>query len=247
MRPKSLLVGIAFTGAFACGSPAGPEPKSPQPPPTSETNGPPSPPTSPPTNTPMLTPTSPPTTTPMSPPPSTTPPSTQPTSSAPTSKGASGDERIAAVKSAMDAAEIEEARLAEQRTANARVRDFAAGLLAEHQRATERQAELMDRLAMAPVENEESARIRAEAQKDLEALKAKGGAEFDEAFLDMQVATQHKMLDRIHDELIPKIQNEALKAELVSSVPAATADVNEVYDIRRDLAAHPVQARARGQ
>jgi putative membrane protein len=147
----------------------------------------------------------------------------------------------------MDAAEIDQARLAEQRTASARVRDFAAGLLAEHQRASERQTELMGRLDMAPVESDESARIRADAQKDLEALKAKEGAEFDETFLDMQVAAQHKMLDRIHDELIPKTQNEALKAELVSSVPAATADVTEVYDIRRDLDAQPVQAQVRGQ
>jgi len=147
----------------------------------------------------------------------------------------------------MDVAEIEQARLAEQRTANSRVRDFAGGLVAEHQKATERQAELMNRLDMAPVESDESVRIRAEARKDLEALKAKDGAEFDETFLDMQVAAQHKMLDRIHDELIPKTQNEALKAELVSSVPAATAEVSEVYDIRRDLAAHPVQARVRGQ
>src|SRR5689334_17054515 len=146
MHSKLSFVGTAVLVIVGCGSPAGPEPRSPQPPPTRTYTTPPSPPAAPTTT-----------------PPTDDPPA--PGATAPTSDGRQKDERIAGVKQAIDETQVDQARLAVQRTSNARVRDFATGLITEHECAKERQSAVLDRYDMTPAESEESATIRKEAQK----------------------------------------------------------------------------------
>jgi len=149
------------------------------------------------------------------------------------------DGEVAAVRNAMHDGQIDQGRLAEQKAVNLRVRDFAATLASKHAVAKQRQAEILDRLAMKPVESPSSESVRAEDRETLESLKSVSGATFDEAFLDAEVAQQHRMLDSIGNYLIPNTQNPDLKADLVRIVPQFVVHVREVMEIRRDLAASP--------
>jgi putative membrane protein len=151
----------------------------------------------------------------------------------------SGDEEVAAVRIAMHDGQIVQGKLAEEKAVNLRVRDFASTLASRHAVAKERQAEILDRLAMKPVESASSEAVRAEAQETLESLKALSGAAFDDAFLDAEVDQQNKMLDAVGNHLIPNTQNPDLKADLVRLVPQFVVSVREVTEIRRDLAAGP--------
>lgn len=156
--------------------------------------------------------------------------------------GLSTDQQIAAVRNALHDGQIEQAGLAERKAASYRVRDFATGLAAEHAAAKERQAELLDRLRMTAVENKQSVAVRAEAHETLETLKATDGIAFDEAFLDAEVDQQNKMLDLVRNQLIPHTENSDLRADLVRLVPSCISAVDEVLEIRRDLAANPASA-----
>jgi predicted outer membrane protein len=149
------------------------------------------------------------------------------------------DPQVAAIRIAMHDGQIDQGRLAEQKALNLRVRDFAATLVSRHAVAKERHAELLHRLDMAPVESASSQAVRAEDRETLESLKAVSGGSFDEAFLDVEVEQQHRILDAIGNHLIPNTQNSDLKADLVRLVPQFVVNVREVMEIRRDLAVSP--------
>jgi len=149
------------------------------------------------------------------------------------------DEQGAAVRIAMHDGQIGQGRLAEQKAVNLRVRDFAATLASKHAVAKERQAEILDRLTMKPVESVESEAVRTEDRETLESLRAVDGASFDEAFLNVEVDQQHRMLDTVGNHLVPNTQNPELKADLVRLIPQFVVNVREVMEIRRDIAASP--------
>jgi putative membrane protein len=149
------------------------------------------------------------------------------------------DGQIAGVRKAMDESQIQQARLAEERSANSRVRDFAAELVAEHSNAKERQTELLDRFGMISIESRNSTAVEGQGARSLASLRAAKDADFDHAFLDVEVDEQQKMLDTIDHLLIPNAQNEALKAELLDLVSRVSSKVKEAFDIRRSLASTP--------
>lgn len=152
------------------------------------------------------------------------------------------DQQVAAVRVAMHDGQMDQGRLAEQRALNLRVRDFAATLVSRHAVAKERQAELLKRLDMKPVESASSEAVRAEDRETLESLKAANAASFDEVFLNVEAEQQHRILDAIGNHLIPNTQNPDLKADLVSLVPQFVVNGREVMEIRRDLAMSPEPA-----
>jgi predicted outer membrane protein len=149
------------------------------------------------------------------------------------------DQQVAAVRIAMHDGQMDQGRLAEQRALNLRVRDFAATLVSKHAVAKERHTELLHRLDMAPVESASSEAVKAEDRETLESLKSASGSSFDEVFLDVEVEQQHRILDAIGNHLIPNTRNPDLKADLVRLVPQFVVNVNEVMEIRRDLAVSP--------
>jgi putative membrane protein len=154
--------------------------------------------------------------------------------------GALSDEQVAGVRNALHDGQMEQGRLAEQKAVNERVKDFAATLASRHAVAKERQAELLDRLAMKPVESQESNAVRDDNRERLEALESTKGVAFDEAFLDAEAEEQNLMLDTIGNHLIPNTQNPDLKADLVRLVPQCVVNLREMMEIRRDIAATPV-------
>lgn len=149
------------------------------------------------------------------------------------------DEEVAAVRIALHDGQIDQGRLAEQKAVNLRVRDFGATLASKHAVAKERQAEILHRLDMTPVESDNSQAVRAEDRETLESLKTVSGGSFDDAFLDVAVDQQHRILDMVSNHLIPNTQNPDLKADLVRLVPQFVVNVREVMEIRRDLVASP--------
>lgn len=213
MHSKWLLVGFVSSALAACGGRSAPEPRSPEStPPENAAPGP----------------------TAAEPAPSSGPlvaePAPQPLS----------DEQIAAVADAANTSEIDQARLAQQKAVHARVKDFAAMMIAHHSQAKEQQAELLKRLNVAEVETQKSAAVRDEGRRTLESLEQLNGTEFDRAYIDAQVSEHQRVLDTIDDELIPNAKNPELKAALEEFRPKVEAHLSEALDIQRMLGTSPV-------
>jgi len=120
------------------------------------------------------------------------------------------DPQIAKITDAVNSAEIEQAKLAQQKSKNEKVRQFAAMMIQHHGQAKKDQAALK----LTPADSPMAQQLTAEAETTLASLKAKTGADFDRAYLEAQVEAHQKVLQALQRDLEPSAQSPALQSYL---------------------------------
>jgi putative membrane protein len=149
-------------------------------------------------------------------PPSNTPEAApEPSSASATPDGSLSDAQIATITDKVNTAEIEQARIAQTKSSDEQVRQFAQMMIEHHGQAKAQQAGLGLGTADSPLSQE----LDREAQSTLETLQAKSGAEFDRAYLQAQVDAHQKALDTIRQQLIPNAQAPELRSYLENLAP----------------------------
>jgi putative membrane protein len=125
------------------------------------------------------------------------------------------DPEIAAITDAANNAEIEQATLAQGKSRDERVQEFAALMLSHHSQAQQQQSKLNLTKAVSPI----SEQLSKDARATLIALRQKNGADFDRAYLQVQIDTHRKVLAILDGELLPNAQDARLKRYLLSIKP----------------------------
>jgi putative membrane protein len=125
------------------------------------------------------------------------------------------DEQIAAITDAANTAEIAQAKLAQAKSKDPSVKQFAAMMINHHGEAKQKQA----KLKLKPVESGVSTAMQVDADSTMNALKADSGKDFDQAYITAQVDGHQKVLDTINDKLLPNVKNADLKAYLEEIKP----------------------------
>lgn len=120
----------------------------------------------------------------------TSPPATKPARAAP--ETASSGQQYVALAGAGDLFEIESARIAGQKSQRSDVRQFAAMILADHQRSA---AELARAAARARPPLTAPGALDAQQQADLQALRTANGRVFDIVYLRQQVNAHERALN----------------------------------------------------
>jgi putative membrane protein len=100
-------------------------------------------------------------------------------------------QEYAAMASASDMFEIESARLAIEKSQNAGVKELARMLIADHEKST---ADLKTAAGKAQPAITVTPQMDAEQQGNVQALRSANGAQFDQAWLQQQVAAHEKAL-----------------------------------------------------
>lgn len=228
LHSKYWLAGIVSGLLAACGG-ENPEPQTPESPPPAETSTP-APPAAAPTDT--------------------APPAEQPSSAVPapapsdmTAQAPVGepppqpltDGQIAAITDATNTGEIEQAKLAQKKSRNARVKKFANMMIQHHSQAKEQQASLLKKLNLTAADNQKSAALTDESNRLIESLKSLEAEEFDRAYMDAQVSEHQHVLDALDNDLIPNAKNAELKASLVEFRPRVESHLSEARDIQQIL------------
>lgn len=149
-------------------------------------------------------------------PPSNTPEAAaEPSSASAAPAGSLSDAQIATITDKVNTAEIEQARIAQSKSSDEQVRQFAQMMIEHHGQAKAQQAGLGLGTADSPLSQE----LDREAQSTLDTLQAKSGAEFDRAYLQAQVDAHQKALDTIRQQLIPNAQAPELRSYLENLAP----------------------------
>jgi putative membrane protein len=120
------------------------------------------------------------------------------------------DEQIAAITEAANTTEIAQAKLAQSKSKDASIKQFAAMMISHHGEAKKKQAKLKLKLAESGV----STAMQVDADSTMNALKADSGKDFDQAYITAQVDGHQKVLDTINDKLLPNVKSADLKAYL---------------------------------
>lgn len=131
--------------------------------------------------------------------------------------------------------DIDFGKLAQSRTGNDGVRQFAATMIADHGAVNTKAAALAGRLGVTPKDNAVSQSLlqgAKEARAGMEPLK---GAAFDRAYIAREVAYHQAVLDALDGVLIPTTSNAELKQLLVDVRPAFVAHLAHAKRLRDTL------------
>jgi len=154
-----------------------------------------------------------------------------------TSVAAAGptDPQIAAIVVTANQVDIDAGKLAETRSQNQQVKDFARLMITDHTGVNQSATALVTRLHVAPESNPTSQSLQKGGDDNLAALKKLEGKAFDKAYVDHEVAYHQAVLDAVDKTLIPSAQNADLKALLVKVRPAFAAHLEHAKHLQGSL------------
>lgn len=148
---------------------------------------------------------------------------------------APNDAQIAGIVVAANSVDIEAGKLAETRSGNNQIKDFAKRMVVDHTGVNEQASALVRKLNVTPEESETSKGLKESGAKNLEKLKALNGTAFDKAYLDNEVAYHQTVIDALDTTLVPSAKNEELKALLIKVRPAFVAHRDHASQLHLSL------------
>ena len=145
------------------------------------------------------------------------------------------DPQIAAIVVAANTVDIEAGRLAQSKTKNPKVRQFAQTMITDHTAVNKSAVDLVTRLGVTPEESETSRGLTASGEQTRTRLGALSGKEFDREYIANEVAYHKLVIDAVDKTLIPNAQNAELKAALVGVRPALVAHLKHAEQLQAQL------------
>lgn len=141
------------------------------------------------------------------------------------------DQQIAQVVANVHSAEIEQARLAQKKTNNDQVRQFAAMMIQQHTQAQQQESALN----LGKEESPLSKRLSTRSQATLQELSSKQGEEFDRAYIETQIVAHQQALDTIQNELRPNAQSPELQTYLQELQPKVAEHLEHARQAQQSL------------
>ena len=161
----------------------------------------------------------------------TTPETTQTASATPS------DAEIAATVVAANDTDIENGKLALEKSKNADVKQFANEMIAAHTQLNQQGSALLTKLGVTPADNPTSTSIRTGGESSRATLKGLSGADFDKAYVNAEVDLHQSVLDQLDNTLIPSAQNAELKSLLEQARPTISAHLDHAKSLKTKLGA----------
>lgn len=146
------------------------------------------------------------------------------------------DPQIAAIVVAANTVDIEFGKLAQTKTQNEKVKQFADTMINDHTAVNKSAVALVTKLGVTPEESETSRGLTASGEKTRARLGALSGEEFDREYIANEVAYHKLVIDAVDKTLIPNAKNAELKAALVGVRPALVAHLQHAEQIQAELA-----------
>jgi putative membrane protein len=149
----------------------------------------------------------------------TSTPSTDSPTASPSPAAKLSDEQILYVLHAANIGEMEQARMAQRKAKNARVKRFAAMMLKDHGEADSKGHDVAKKVRASLSPSEPSNRLENDAKHLSAVMSNQNGADFDRSYMNAQVKEHRAVLDMIDRELLPAVTGPDVK-ELVQTVRA---------------------------
>ena len=132
------------------------------------------------------------------------------------------DPEIASVAVVANQIDINNAKIAKEKSKNPGIIKFAQTMNDDHNAVIKQAVALVTKLKVTPRDNAVSKKLLSDAEKTQRELRAKSGKGFDKAYIDNEVAYHKAVIAAINGLLIPQSQNAELKKFLQDVVPAFT-------------------------
>lgn len=145
------------------------------------------------------------------------------------------DANIAAIVVAANTIDIDNAKLAMEKSTNESVKAFAQQMVTDHTSVNEKATALAAKLNLTPKPNGTSRSLLSSTRAKRSQLAKLSGAAFDKAYLDNEISYHQAVIDMLRDKLVPGAQNPELKDLLTSVQPAFDAHLQHAKETRAAL------------
>jgi putative membrane protein len=146
------------------------------------------------------------------------------------------DAQIASIVVTANQVDVDAGKLAAASGSNPEVKAFGQQMVDQHTSVNKQASDLVTRLKVTPEDNPTAQSLKAGGDKNVAKLKGLKGAEFDQAYIDNEVAYHQAVLDAVDKTLIPGAKNAELKALLVKVRPAFVSHLEHARHLQGTLA-----------
>ena len=145
------------------------------------------------------------------------------------------DPQIAAIVVAANTVDIKAGELAQSKTTNPKIKQFADTMVRDHTAVNKAAVELVTKLGVTPEENETSRSLTSSGEQTRERLGGLTGKEFDIAYIDNEVTYHATVIKALDDTLIPNARNAELKALLIKVRPSFVTHLQHAEQLKASM------------
>lgn len=145
------------------------------------------------------------------------------------------DAEIASVAVTANQVDINYAKIAESKSKDADIVEFAQTMAKDHQGVIDQAVALVTKLKVTPKDNAVSQKLNADAEKTKKSLNAKTGKDFDKAYINNEVAYHKAVISTVENVLIPESQNAELKGLLQQVLPVLKTHLEHAMMVQKKV------------
>ena len=145
------------------------------------------------------------------------------------------DPEIAKVAVVANQIDIDNAKIAQEKSQNNDVKNFAQTMINDHQSVISQATALVKKLNVTPKDNATSKQLLSDAQKTQSSLRSKSGSAFDKAYIDNEVAYHQAVINTVQNVLIPEAKNSELKQLLQNVMPTLKTHLEHAQMLQKNL------------
>ncbi|HEX3770601.1 MAG TPA: DUF4142 domain-containing protein [Polyangiaceae bacterium] len=145
------------------------------------------------------------------------------------------DAQILEVTHTANMGEIAQAKMAQLKAKDARVKKFAGMMIKDHTDADAKGMKLAKRDNLTPSTSPTNDALQTDADNNTASLKSLTGTDFDKSYVDIQVKEHQAVLDTIDQKLVPGAQNADVKAYLADVRTAVATHLQHAKDLQDAL------------
>jgi len=145
------------------------------------------------------------------------------------------DAQIAHIVVTANQVDIDAGKLAQSKASNKEVKAFGKQMVTDHTGVNKQATALVKKLKVKPEDNPTSKSLMSGGEDNLKKLKGLKGKDFDQAYIDHEVAYHQAVLDAIDKTLVPNAKNEELKGLIVKVQPAFVAHLAHAKELQAAL------------
>ncbi len=146
------------------------------------------------------------------------------------------DDQILQVVHSANVGEVAQAKVAQKKAKNARVKKFADMMVAHHTDADKKGVDTGKKAKINMTDSSVSSNLESEAKGFMTTLDSTAaGGDFDKAYIDAQVKEHQTVLDLIDQKLSPKAQNPDLKSYLSAVREKVAGHLKEAQEIQKTM------------
>ncbi len=146
------------------------------------------------------------------------------------------DAQILEIAHVANLGEIEQAKLAQTKAKDARVKGLAAMMIKDHKDADTKGTALAKKASLKPDASPTSSSLESDAKSTMDSLKSQTGADFDKSYVDAQIKEHQAVLDTIDQKLLPSAKNADVKAFLAEVRPKIAMHLQHSQDLQKKMA-----------